>query len=255
MNRYIEFILILSKILPGLLVLALAGLMFFRDHFYNRLDKPNSLKHMRILCKVYLIIIILLIIVQSIQVMGFAANTRFYKPSSVFSVVVGWASAIFCVMYYVKFCWYYLKNHDDNDILAGWYMQKYFAMKKNKDNISQAYEYLQKASECKTDSIFIWSMMAMLNERCFDKSDLADEYLTKARQVLNTLDNPTAKDKAMLESATGEILLCRDNTDEGLAHLKNACDLDPSDFNKDRYEKALKWAVEEDESEDSLHPV
>ena len=251
MTRTIELILILSKILSGLASWVLVGVMILDSWFiYDRLDKPNFLKRMRTLCKAYHIFVILLIILRVIQVAGLFFETCHYTQPSTFDIIFDWAFAIFFVWFYLKYCRYYLKNRDDNSIFAGWHMKKYFAIKKNKDNIEQAYEYLHKASEYKSDSVFIWSMMAMINERCFDKSDLADEHLEKARHTFNVSDNPSIKDKAVLEAATGDILLCRDNIDDGLAHLKNASDLDPPTY-QERYEKALKRANEDEESEDS----
>jgi hypothetical protein len=91
-------------------------------------------------------------------------------------------------------------------------------------------------------------MLAILNERYFDKPDLADEYLAKARQALKASDN--AKDNAAFESAMGEIQMYRDNIDEGVTHFKKAYDYNPCDFNKERYEKALEWANEDNEPED-----
>lgn len=150
---------------------------------------------------------------------------------------------------YRKTLWYYLTKKD-RTVFADWYMKKYFAMEKNKDNIEQAYEYLHKASEYKSDSVFILSMMAEFNERYFRKSRLADEYLAKAQQVLN-ISNKPPKIKALLASVSGDILMSRNNIDEGLAHLKTACEIDPSNTNIEHYEEALEWANEDEESESS----
>lgn len=153
-------------------------------------------------------------------------------------------------IYYRKRAWYFLTKKT-RVIFCDWYMNKYLAQHIDEENTGQKYEYLQKASELKPD-VFIWSMMALFNQCFFDKPDLADEYVVKAQQILNNSEQPSQKDKATLESARGEILLRRDNIDEGLAHLKTACDLDPSGFHKEKYERALKWANEDDEPENSV---
>ncbi len=147
---------------------------------------------------------------------------------------------------YRKTTWYYLTKNK-RTILADWYIRKYFDL--SKKEYKQAYEYLEKASKFKTDSVFIWSMMALFNQFHFEKPDLTDEYLTKAQETLDTNKETSLEDKATLESAKGEIMLRRDNIDKGLHHLKNARDLNPSPFHKETYEKALKWA-EEDENLD-----
>lgn len=143
-----------------------------------------------------------------------------------------------------KWCWYYLTK-PTRTIKADWYMRKYFAADVN--DWQRQYQYLLKASELKSDSVFIWSMLALFNEDRFENSSLADEYLVKARQTLSTMPNPSAQDRSLVESVTGDILLCREQIDEGLAHLKIACDLDPSDANIGHYQNTLKRLSEPDE--------
>jgi|LAHU01.1.fsa_nt_gb tetratricopeptide (TPR) repeat protein len=220
--------------------------MYLRDPLYNRLDKPNSLKYLRLLGKMQLVLIVLFIIVNLIHACGVLIDDRIFKSPSIFMVIMFCVFVFFNAMDYIKFYRYYLKHRDDKAIIAGWYMQKYFAAD-NKDDINYAYEYLYKASEYKSDSVYIWSRLAAMNERYFNKPDLTDEYLAKAHQVLNTIDNPSVKDRSILEVATGDILLCRDNIEEGLAHLKNACTIDPCEFTKKFYDNALEWAAKEEE--------
>ncbi|MBL7215209.1 MAG: hypothetical protein ISS71_05980 [Phycisphaerae bacterium] len=217
----------------------LVGSMFAGWLIYDRLDKPNFLKRMRILCKTFRLCLAFLIIFRVIQVGGLFFETHYYTQPSAFKIIFNCVFVIFFVWFYLKYCWYYLKNRDDNGIIFGWYMKKYVAMKKNKNSIKQAYEYLNKALEYNSDSVFIWSMRALFNQCFFDKPDLADEYLIKAQQILDNSELPSQKDKATLESVKGEILLHRDNIEEGLEHLKNACDLDTSSY-KEKYEKAFK---------------
>lgn len=251
MSRGIEFLLILSQILGGIAVYFLAGLLFVGSFLYNRLDRPNYIKRMRSLCAVFMISVILLVIFKSIQIAGLFANTRFYTQPSVLRIIIDWAVVVWFVFLYFKLCRYYLIHRDDKTVMTGWYIKKHLSLCKKK-KYAEAFSFLQKASELKTNSVFIWSMMATLNERCFDKPGLSDEYLAKAHEILNKSNNPSLQDQAIVESVTGDILLSRNHIDEGLAHLKTACDLDPSDFYKEKYERALKWATKDDESENSV---
>ena len=250
MNNAIELILILSMIISSFTGIILISSIILGYFLYDRLDKPNGIKRMRLLCHVIRISTFLYIILKVVQFGGLFVETKYYTHPSGFNVIMTVVTAFIGIYFYFRYCRYYLKNRDDDDVLAGWYMKKYFSIKpKNDKNIEQAYKHLQKTSELKSD-VFIWSMMAMINERCFDKSDLADGYLEKARQTLNVSGNPSIKDKAVLEATTGDILLCRGNVEDGLTHLKNASDLDPPTY-RERYEKELNWANEDEESEDS----
>ena len=146
-------------------------------------------------------------------------------------------------LYKRKFAWYCLITNKQT-FTADWYIRQYFSLKKlNKDNAFKANEYLEKASQYKPDSVFIWSIMATLNDMYLDNSTLADEYLVKAQSTLDSIPNPTEYDRALLQSAKGDILLGRNDIENGLGHLKNAANLDPINF-KPKYEHALKWSME-----------
>jgi len=249
MDSVMKVGVIAIAVVSCLIITLLLISLFLRDPLYNRLDKPNSLKYLRLLGKMQLVLIVLFIIVKLIHVCGVLIDDRVFKSPSIFMVIMFCVFVFFNAMDYIKFYRYYLIHRDDKAIIAAWYIQKYFAMNVNKDNVAQAYEYLHKASEYKPKDVYIWSRLAAMNERYFNKPDLADEYLAKAHQVLNTIDNPSVKDRSILEVATGDILLCRDNIEEGLAHLKNACTIDPCEFTKKFYDNALEWVAEDDESD------
>lgn len=246
MNHHVELGLILSKILSGLIEWGLLGLMFVGWFLYDRLDKSNMLKYMRTLCKAFRLCLVVLIILRVIQTAGLFFSTQQYTQPTAFDIFFDWAFVIFFVLFYFKCCRYYLKYLNDNEIIVSWHIKKYFSLCKKRKH-KKAYSCLQKASERKPDSVFIWSMMAMFNDRYFEKPELADEYLVKAQQALRTSDKPSLKDEALFEAVTGDILMSRDNIEDGLAHLKKAYSLDPQSFRKEHYEKALEWAAEDDE--------
>ena len=234
----------------GCLVVYMMLYILLEDYLSKRLIEPTFLKTMYISHRLTALVFFYGSakgIFSVLHILFLLLTSRTPSRSDIISsVLLGFILVLtFC---YRKTLWYYLIKNKQT-VFADWYVKKFFSIDKNKENIEQAYAYLKKASELKPKSVFTWSMMAMLNEQCFDKSDLADEYLTKAREALKASGN--AKDKAAFELAMGEIQLCRDNIDEGLAHLKKACDLNPCDFNKERYEKALKWENEEEDSLDS----
>ncbi|MBL7215225.1 MAG: hypothetical protein ISS71_06060 [Phycisphaerae bacterium] len=105
------------------------------------------------------------------------------------------------------------------------------------------------------ESIAIWGIKASFCEVFLKNSDKADEHLVRAKDVLNSSSQINPKDQAVFEHYTGYILQNRDNNEQAITHFKTAYDLDPRPFRKDQYEKALKWAAEEDESEEPVNPV
>ena len=247
MEIYLIAKLVFIFIISGLIIYMIAYELL-ENYLIKCLKESSYLKVMRF-SKRLSAIVFLYVSVKGIyrisHVLFLLLTSRIPGRSEFFSLFL-LGSVLVITICYRKAIWYYLTK-DKQTVFADWYMQKFFALYEEKKP-EAAYSYLQKASELKSDSVFIWSMMAMFNERYFDKSDLADKYLSKAREALKISDS--TKDKAAFESATGEILLCRDQVDEGLTHLKNAYDFNPCDFNKEKYEHALKWASEE-ESETS----
>ena len=251
-------ILNIIKTINSVLLWYVCFAMFFLWLYHKWAKTPVVITLLRFIsfmaCLATILLALITVTVYGLNIIIILFNYSEYSFKEIFLGIMVFflqiCLTLICIFIFWKAWWYYTITNKKT-ILTHWYMKRYFSIKKNKDNIKQAYEYLQKASEYKTDSVFIWSMMAMINEHEFERPEFTDKLLENARQVLNALDNPSPQDRAVFESATGEILLCRDNVEEGLAHLKAGCDLDPTDFNKKHYESALKWAAERDESEDS----
>jgi len=245
------------KVLNLIAIISLCPLLFylaFESSLRKRLDKSAFIKVIQIASLLAITATPLLISVETIRSIFLIRNilaTGFMSNIWRFALIVlgGWAFLCMNIFWFRKSWWYFIKT-DIQTIQANWYLQKYVALD-NENKIEDAYQCLQKASELKTDSASIWSTMATFNERYFHKPDLADKYLEKAQEALNSLDKPSSEVKAFFELTTGDILMSRNNINEGLMHLKNACKINPSDFNKEHYEKALKWANEDEKSEDS----
>lgn len=248
MNKAIELIFILSRLLSFLAATSACLLLFINVFLDDRLHKPGYVKHMRKVCCVASVLIVILIVLNSILLFGLFFEFRIYQQPTLSCIIIDWASILVLGAVFFPYYRYFLKHTDDNIVIVGWLMKRFFALR-DKGKQEQAYEYLHKASEYQPDSVFIWSKLAFINERYFNKPELADAYLAKAKQVLHVSENPSCKDKAIFEISQGDILFCRDSIDEGLTHFKKAYDIDPCDYTKRVYEDAIKWASEDDEPE------
>lgn len=250
MTEFTKILPILPQLLITVLLLPLFASIFVAyvigGHIYKRLDQPGAPKQMRQLCRFFQGLFVLFAAAMIMQLVSFALFAAYRMPATFF--MFGFTSFLGLIFVNATkdYCRYYLKNRDDNKVVADWHMQKYFAAANNKEP-EEAYRHLKKAAELQSESVFIWSMMSWYNEYHFEQSKVADEYLAKARQTLDALPYPTAKDKAIIESVAGEILLHRNQIDEGLAKVKAACELDPSEYNCKTYEEAVRWANEPDD--------
>jgi hypothetical protein len=225
------------------------------DYLAKRLKELSFLKIMRISRRLTSIVFLYVStrgVYSIVHILILLLTSKTPDRSDIIDLLL-YGFVLILTLHYRKATWYYLTK-DKQTVFTDWYMRKYRSLPTDEENVGQKYDYLQKASELKPN-VFIWSMMALFNQCFLEKPDLADEYLVKAQQALNNSKQPSQKDKATVESVRGEILLRRDNINEGLARLKKACDLDPSEFNKDYYENALKRATENDEPEKPVDPL
>ncbi|MFZ9034289.1 MAG: hypothetical protein ACO21J_10110 [Anaerohalosphaeraceae bacterium] len=151
-------------------------------------------------------------------------------------------SIFFIWICYFKFwkSWWYYMTRSTKTIQAEWNVKKYHSLYNNDKDPKQAYEHLKKASELGPESIFVWCRMSWYNEFIFDNSELADEHFAKAKEALDNRKYPTDKDRGLLELTEGETLVHRNENKKGAEHLKNAYELDPHPYIKERYEKALE---------------
>ncbi len=219
---------------------------------WKRFDKPMLIPLQRVLYSLACVAIILFTFMTVIDITfdikriltDDTTSNTFIVTNAFFALAsIGLILIFFCQFW--KPLWLFVSK-DTNTIKVYWYKQKFFFLHKNERNPKRAYEHLQKMSELKPDDPHSWSMMSLLNEFNFDKPELADVFLEKAKQALAACENPTEIDKARVESVTGELLIHRNNP-KGIEHLKKACELDPVDFLKVRYEKALEYLDSQDE--------
>ena len=222
------------------------------DFLYKRLDRPGYVKMTRIICWLVSITSLPFIIVTVLRSSRLLDSFLYQASISnrvLFSMAVSWLVVVFMLTGFLKYWLYYIK-HDEKTILMGWHMREHFSLLKER-KYDEAYQYLQKASEISPDSICIWCTLALFSEQFLKSLDQADQYLAKAKQVLDSSASPSLKDQAVFEHYTGTILQYRCRLQEGLEHMKRAYELDPTPYRKKEYESALKKTQEAQDKTDS----
>jgi len=150
--------------------------------------------------------------------------------------------SIFCWRYF----WYYLRN-DEDTILSGWYIKRHFNLYKRR-KFEESYRCLQEASEIKPDSLPVWCLLASFAQLFLEQPEQADQYLAKARKILDSKPIENPKEIAAVEFWFGRISQYRADHKTAIEHMKKACELDPTRFRKEKYEEALELAKEENSS-------
>ena len=249
MNNAIELILILSMIISGFAGITLISSIILGYFLYDRLDKPNGIKRMRLLCHIIRICAFFYIILKVVQFGGLFVETKYYTPPSGFNVIMAVVVALIGIYFYFRYCRYYLNQRDNKEILANWYFHKHLGLIK-KNQIQPAYECFQKIAELTPDSVNSWGALANFSGFFFEDFQLADKYLKKAQHTYEK-NNKKESDLAILEHYRGQIMQLQNDHQTAIKHLQNAYELDPTDYRKKQYEEALTLAEEDNVQEDS----
>ena len=228
-----------------ILVYLIAAMIFLSYYLFPRLNKRGYLVTMRMASYLYAGALFLLLIVTALRSSRLLDSYFYHDPINGWKLswmIIDWLVAIFFLFVFLKYWLYYIR-HDEKTILTGWYLIKHSSLLK-KQKFHEAYQYVQKASQLTPDSVFIWCILASFNEHFFNLPDQCDQYLAKARLVLDSSAQPTDRDKAILECYSGYIQQHRGNLQQGLEHMKRAYDLDPTSYRKKEYDSALKKVQE-----------
>lgn len=243
------------KILNLIAIISLCPLLFylaFESSLRKRLYRPSFVKVIRVLSLLAIIALpsyIFIEIIRSINLIsniienGFKSNLWRTATN-----IGGWAFLYINIFWFGKAWWYFIKT-DTQIIQSTWYVQKHFDKVQQKE-YERAYEYLDKASQIKPDSVFVWSTMAVLKQLIFEEPNSANKHIKKAEEVLHSSEKATAEDKATFQTAVSQILFCRGKLKQALAHLKKAYELNPTPLRKEQYKKALKQVSEKEELAD-----
>jgi tetratricopeptide (TPR) repeat protein len=127
-----------------------------------------------------------------------------------------------------RYFWYYFRN-DKDTILSGWYIKKHFGLNKRR-RFDESYRCLQKASEIKPDSLQIWCLLASFAQLFLEKPEQADQYLAKARKILESKPIENPKEIAAVEFYFGFVSQYRDDHKTAIEHMKKAYELDPTPY-------------------------
>ncbi len=235
----------MEKLISFISVFIFLITIFYGEFLYKHLNRPGYVMIMRIICWLASIASLLFFIITALRSSRLLDSFLYHASISnriLFNIALSWLLAVFMIISFLKYWLYYIR-HDEKTILTGWYLIKHSSLLK-KQKFHEAYQYVQKASQLTPDSVFIWCILASFNEHFSNLPDQCDQYLAKARLVLDSSAQPTDRDKAILECYSGYIQQHRGNLQQGLEHMKRAYDLDPTPYRKKEYDSALKKVQE-----------
>jgi tetratricopeptide (TPR) repeat protein len=237
------------------LVYFIGSMVFLSYYLSRRPNRRGYLATLRIISFPAAGAAFLFLIVTAIRSSHLLDSYFYHDPISgwkIFWIVFDWLTVLL-FLYFFKICWLGFIKYNKISLLASWYINEHFSLLK-KQKYDEASQCLQKAAEICPDSVHIWCQLAISHELFLEKSDLCDVYLSKAKEVLDSSEPSTDREKAILEHYTGKILQHRGNLQQYLEHMKKAYDLDPTPYRKGEYEKAVEMinttACDSDESEE-----
>jgi hypothetical protein len=227
-------ILAFSRIigLPGaILFLIILILEILRDRLYKRLYDVNVIRSVRVISRYtyYLCIFDFALLVT-------AAVTRIIYINEVgiknvknhnFIIIL---LCVFAGSYFwknLRKAYLYFNSKDDSTIQATYYVNEHEKLWKE-EKTQESYESLLKACETVPDSIELCCRMASFSEIVIQDSNKADDFISKAKSLIDNNKEISKKLLACYEFNIGVILLNRKNCDEGYQHIEKSIELDPT---------------------------
>jgi tetratricopeptide (TPR) repeat protein len=209
------------------------------------LDKPFFFKFMRIFWALMFATLLFFSCTGLFPILDYARKlfeTHELNISDLWNLIPHLSVIVLGLLCWRRF-WYHFRN-DEDVVLSGWYIKRHFDLNKRRE-FEESYRCLQRASEIKPDSLPVWCLLASFAQLFLKQPEQADQYLAKARKILDSKPTENPKEIAAVEFYFGHISQYRGDHKTAIEHMKKAY---PTRYRKETFEEALELAKEENSS-------
>ncbi len=213
------------------------------DSFSKQLYQEKTaikVKYLSNLTYISLILVIGFCFISIFQRLAPIITTQYINPKLILQTVRSIAVFILCIyMYRVsKPQLNFFRTNKPSVIVTAFQLQQHkdFAKAGQKQ---KAFDSLLKACQQSPDSFVLWSALAHYAIVTNQDENKVDEYLEKAKDLLNSADNPDKKEIADYEYYLSLISFFHQKYELGLEHLKHSIELNPDQSRIELYKKIL----------------
>lgn len=238
-----DFAMSIGTVVGALALVASMAMLTYIKRLQKNLEQEKSCLRIKLVASAVYYLLIFSIVIYSVRltslIIGFK-NAHFQTSALVqFHLLAAFGLVAFCAWLFLQQRTYltYFKSQKLSSIHAAYYLEQHSNFLRNGD-VKKAYDSLFTACQKAPYGVELWCRLAFLCETLNSKGE-ADQYIQKAKSLLEAEKEPSNKEIACYENYFGAILWCRGQDSKAIEHVERSIKLDANDGRKATYQKML----------------